>query len=85
MFDPTIDFTEAELAVINLAEVTVPMLREYMTKFPELELDAAIGGLKMQIQHEAEGLVTPVVPETAPVEAAPEVVVEKTEEVPAAE
>lgn len=77
MFDPTVDFTAEELQIINLAGVTVPALRDFMTKFPELELDAAIGGLKMEQEHEAAGLETPVVPEDVKVEEAP---VEKTEE-----
>ena len=62
-FDPTVDFSEDELKVINLAEVTVPALREFMTEFPDLELDAAIGGLKMKQEHLAEGKEVPTVPE----------------------
>lgn len=63
MFDPTIDFTTEELSIINMAGVTVPALRSFMSVFPELNLDVAITGYKMVVAHAAAQLNIPKVPE----------------------
>lgn len=55
MFDPTVDFTPEELEIINASYVTVPELREFWAKYPELTLEAAIGGVKGLEEMEARG------------------------------
>ncbi len=65
MYDPTFDFTPEQLEIINNSYVTVPALREFWGKFPELELEGAIGGLKMAQEQLANGQVAPEVPETS--------------------
>lgn len=82
MFDPTVDFTEAELQIINASYATVPALREFWAKFPDLSLEAAIGGLKGEEAAKEAGKEVAPVPEEAPVCEAP--VQEKSSEESAA-
>lgn len=63
MFDPTVDFTPEQLEIINASYVTVPELREFWGKFPDLTLEAAIGGLKGEQAHAQAGEITAPVPE----------------------
>lgn len=68
MFDPTVDFTAEQLVVVNDAEVTVPALREFWSRFPTLTLEDAIGSLKGEVQAKEDGKeVAPVPEEVAPV------------------
>lgn len=51
LWDANSEFNEVELAVINLAGVTVPKLRDFYSRFPEQNLDSAIGGCIMEMQQ----------------------------------
>ena len=56
VWDVNSEFSEEELKVINLAGVTVPKLRDFYSRFPEQNLDSAIGGCIMEMQKPLEKL-----------------------------
>lgn len=63
MYDSTVDFTQEQLDQINQNYLTVPVMREFWSLFPDFELAAVIGDLKTAFNNLVLGKELPNVPE----------------------
>jgi hypothetical protein len=56
MYNSSVPFTEAELAIIQTSNCDIAILRDFYSRFPDQDLETAIGGCLQEIKMKAEGL-----------------------------
>lgn len=56
MYDPTKAFTAEEIALIESSGLTMAEVRDFWSRFPDQELDTAIGGTILEKRAKDEGL-----------------------------
>ena len=55
MYDSSIAFNDAELKLIADNGVDIAKLRDFWSRFPDQDIETAIGGLKMELDTVAAG------------------------------
>lgn len=64
MYDPVIPFTAEEINLIEGAGLSVAELVDFYTRFPDQNLDTAIGGALMEKKNKEAGLTVPLEADT---------------------
>ena len=69
-YDPSVPFTAEQINLIELSFKGIPLLdvetpigvvRDFYQRFPDQELDTAIGGALMELEAIKKGMTTPLV------------------------
>lgn len=63
MFDQTVPLTAEEINLVEGSGLTVAQLVDFWSRFPDQDLDAAIGGAKLELVAKADEQVVPLVSE----------------------
>ena len=60
MYDSSIAFSSEDINLIEQAGLTIEELRDFYERFPDQNLDTAIGGCREEKAHKAENATIPL-------------------------
>lgn len=83
MYDSSVPFTAEQINLVEANGLTLAQLKDFWSRFPDQELDTAIGGCKQEMAAQAAGLTPALEVDTVqnpdapkPPESGPEAVTE---------